>query len=165
MARKKTQGRKPDASVRFRAGQALALALEGHPWQTIADRVGYSGKGAAFNAVQRELQRTVAPVAEEYRTLELMRLDALLTVFWPKAMAGDGWSMDRVLRIMERRTAFLGLDKPPTQEAPIAARVVVRAYPPEWIAALPGAPPTAPTAAALPPAEERATAEEGQAPS
>lgn len=71
---------------------------------------GYSSKGAAFHAVQRELQRTLQPLAEEYRTLEVLRLDSLLSVYYPKAMDGDGWSMDRCLRLMERRAALLGLD-------------------------------------------------------
>jgi hypothetical protein len=110
--RAKTHKGKPaDVAVRVKAGNALTLALAGYDWATIARMAGYSGKGAAFNAVKRELQRTLQPLAEEYRALELLRLDALLTVYWPKAMDGDGWSMDRVLRLMERRAALLGLDR------------------------------------------------------
>jgi hypothetical protein len=98
-----------DASVK--ALKALQLRKLGYTYDKITEVCGYSNRGAAFHAVHRELKRTIAPVAEDVRELELARLDDLLTVYFSKAMKGDGWSMDRVLRIMERRAAFLGLDE------------------------------------------------------
>lgn len=125
----KTPGVKPsrDVNAAARAVVALQLALEGHDYQTIANRAGYASKGAAFNAVQRELQRTLQPAADAIRTMEVARLDGLLTVYLPKAMSGDGWSMDRVLRIMERRAGLLGLDAK-ADAAAIAGQVLIRRY-------------------------------------
>lgn len=107
----KQQTRKNIAAA-VNALKALQMRQLGHTYDRIAEQCGYSNRGAAFHAVQRELKRTITPVAEDVRCLELTRLDQLLTVFYAKALKGDGWSMDRVLRIMERRASFLGLDAP-----------------------------------------------------
>lgn len=37
-----------------KAREAIALRLRGEQWQAIADRLGYSGPGAAYNAAWRE---------------------------------------------------------------------------------------------------------------
>jgi hypothetical protein len=102
---------RPDVNAAMRAAKALTMRQLGYTYDRIAEQCGYTNRGAAFHAVQRELKRTIGPVAEEVRDLELTRLDQLLTVYYAKALHGDGWSLDRVLRIMERRAAFLGLDQ------------------------------------------------------
>lgn len=114
-----------DVNAGARAAMALQLALEGHTYDEIARRVGYASKSGAFGAVQRELKRMLRHPAEELRQLEVARLDGLLTVYLPKAMSGDGWSMDRVLRIMERRDALLGLAIRPDQAQQQAQMVVI----------------------------------------
>lgn len=129
---KKTQDGKPpvvtrDVNAAVRAVAALQLALEGHDYQTIATRAGYASRGAAFNAVQRELKRLIQHPAEEVRRMEIARLDGLLTIYLPKAMAGDGWSFDRVLRLMERRAGLLGLDARPDQQL-AAGQTLIRQY-------------------------------------
>lgn len=53
----------------------------------------------------------VADAVEQHRTLELTRLDALQTALWEKAMNGDVKAALGVLRIIERRSRLLGLDK------------------------------------------------------
>lgn len=110
MPRNKSQETRHDVNAAVRAGKALSMRQLGYTYARIAEQCGYKDRGAAFHAVQRELKRTITPVAEDVRELELTRLDQLLTVFYAKALKGDGWAMDRVLRIMERRTAYLGLD-------------------------------------------------------
>lgn len=50
--------------------------------------------------------------ANELIELELMRLDNLEMVMMNKAMGGDVKAANMVLRIMERRSRYLGLDKP-----------------------------------------------------
>jgi hypothetical protein len=113
-----------DVNAAVRATNALTMRKLGYTYDKIAEQCGYRERGAAYHAVQRELQRTIAPVAEDVRELELARLDDLLTVYFSKAMKGDGWSMDRVLRIMERRAAFLGLDEK-KDDAAHSARIVL----------------------------------------
>jgi len=108
----KTPGVKPspDVEAAARALAALDLAIAGNDWQTVADQAGYASRGAAYNAVQRELKRRIDCRVDALRTLQLARLGRLRTVYYPKAMGGDGWSMDRVLRLDEREIALMGLD-------------------------------------------------------
>ena len=49
---------------------------------------------------------------EEYRSLELERLDTAQLAIAKKVQSGDLGSIDRWLRISERRSALLGLDAP-----------------------------------------------------
>lgn len=102
-----------DLNAATRALAALDLALQGLPYREIAKRAGYASVSGAFGAVQRELQRTMQHKADDLRTLEARRLDALLVAMMPKALGGDTWSVDRVLAIMERRARLFGLDTPP----------------------------------------------------
>jgi hypothetical protein len=116
-----------DLNAAARVLTALDLAIQGCDYRTIAERAGYASKGAAFNAVQRELQRTFQHKADDLRTLEAQRLDALLQSMMPKALAGDTWSVDRVLAIMERRARLFGLDIQASQAA-AAAQTLIRTY-------------------------------------
>lgn len=105
--------RRKDAAAAERALQALELRKAGATYDAIARQCGYAGKGAAYNAVQRELQRCMQEPADDVRQLEIMRLDDLYRAMVPKALKGDTWSVDRCLKIMERRAALLGLDARP----------------------------------------------------
>lgn len=109
----------------MRSLAALDLAIAGHDYQTIADTVGYASRGAAFNAVQRELDRLLTPKAEQLRKMHQRRLNKLRTVYFPKAMAGDGWSADRVLRFDEREAQLMGLDAKvePSANGPVIIEV------------------------------------------
>lgn len=117
---KSTKPKKPphrkDAAAAARALQALELRKAGATYEAIARQCGYSGKGAAYNAVQRELQRTMQEPADDVRQLELLRLDDLYRAMIPKALRGDKdstWYVDRCLNIMDRRAKLLGLDARP----------------------------------------------------
>src|SRR5262249_60655880 len=59
-----------------------------------------------------ELRTLGAAEAESLRQLELERLDAMLMGIWSAASRGDLASIDRAIKIMERRSRFLGLDAP-----------------------------------------------------
>lgn len=50
--------------------------------------------------------------SHEIMELELLRLDSMEMVMLDKAMGGDVKAANLVLRIMERRSRYLGLDKP-----------------------------------------------------
>lgn len=110
----KTQGVKPhrDVDAASRVIKALDAAIAGHDWQTVADLSGYASKGAAYNAVQRELDRIISKDVETLRTLQHARMMRLVSVYYPKAMGGDGWSADRVVRFDERDAQLMGLDTP-----------------------------------------------------
>lgn len=72
-------------------------------------------ESAAYGDVQAELRRLREQnqeLAEDVRDLEVQRLDALLAVAWPKAMNGDLFAFDRVLKVSESRRRLFGLDAP-----------------------------------------------------
>ena len=105
--------------VLLRDAQALELRKQGLQYHEIASRMGYAQKSGAHHAVQRALRAALADRdedAEDVRALEIQRLDDLLQGLWNKAIGGNPQAIDRVLRIMERRALYLGLDEPKKQE-------------------------------------------------
>lgn len=108
----KTDKRTATATERRR--QAFELRKAGFTYQDIGDHVGIS-KQAAHGLIRRELIRLTREAekdATEMRALELERLDALTKALWDDAMKGDPGAIDRLLKISERRSRFLGLDSP-----------------------------------------------------
>lgn len=110
----------PQAERRVKAHtrqlQALELRKAGLTYARIAEICGYASKIGAHKAVQAAIRSTLREVAEDVRSLEIDRLDALLTGVYPQAIKGNQGAIDRVLRIMERRAKLLGLDAPVQQE-------------------------------------------------
>jgi len=106
----------PDTSgkalPKWRRARCVELALAGHSYAEIALQVGYQNRGTAWRAVQDSLNSRIAGAVEEYRELELARLDALQAAHWPQAVAGSVRSADLVLRVIDRRIKLLGLDQP-----------------------------------------------------
>ena len=99
---------------REREEEALGLRLGGLTYRVIGERMGISESGA-YKAIIRALKRLnerIAEKAEEVRRLELERLDKMLRGLWPSALRGNQGAIDRVLRIMQRRAMYLGLDAP-----------------------------------------------------
>lgn len=97
--------------------QALELRKSGIGYRQIAEQLGYKSPSSAHEAVETALKRTIQEPAAEVRRLELERLDSLLIAMWPQAIstegeAADPRAVDRVLKIMARRAAYLGLDAP-----------------------------------------------------
>lgn len=111
MARAKIT-RPPSAEAIARERDALELKRAGVTYDVIADRLGFANRGSAYKAVQRALRRTLQEPADELRSIEADRLDRMQFAVWAKAMGGDLGAIDRVLRIMDRRAALLGLDVP-----------------------------------------------------
>ena len=110
----------PDTSgkalAKWRKARCVELALAGHSYEEIALEVGYQNRGTAWRAVQESLNSRIAEAVEEYRELELARLDALQAAHWPQAVAGSVRSADLVLRVIDRRIKLLGLDQTRTED-------------------------------------------------
>lgn len=94
--------------------RALQLRAAGANFDRIAEQIGYDNKGSAYRAVAQELRQLCQEPAEEVRDLELARLDQMQAALWPQAMRGQLGAIDRVLKIMERRARYLGLDEQTT---------------------------------------------------
>lgn len=113
-------GRKPAKSVQpAKDAQALSLRQAGANYDQIARQMGYANKGGAYKAVMRALNAAIQErnkAAEDVLELELARLDTMQLGLWSDASKGRWLAVDRVLRIMERRAAYLGLDAPKRTE-------------------------------------------------
>ena len=113
MARKHAQPGKAEAAAARRL-QAIQLRMGGASYRAIAERLGVSD-AQAFNDVKAELAKIAkltSAEAEHVRTIELERLDAMTLALWSKAEQGDQGAIDRLLRVMERRSKLMGLDAP-----------------------------------------------------
>ena len=95
-----------------RQRQALELRKAGASYDSIAKELGYRDRSGAYRAVAVALLKTLQEPAAEVRQLELERLDKMLLGLWRPATSGHEGAVDRVLRIMARRAALLGLDAP-----------------------------------------------------
>lgn len=100
--------RRTDSAAR--AADALQLRLSGLGFEAIAERLGYRDKSGAWRAVEGQLKQIRRERATEVVSLDLARMDRLLTAVWEKAMKGDPLAVDRVLKILERRAKYYGLD-------------------------------------------------------
>jgi len=108
----KTGKRKLTAKERERI--ALDMRIKGKTFKEIAEVLGITEAGA-FKAAQRAIQKLdekLKEKAEQVLTLEIERLNRMIDVLWPQVEAGEYAAVDRILRVMERRAKYLGLDKP-----------------------------------------------------
>ena len=108
-------------SIAERQQTALSLRKSGASFRAIAAHIStipgnekYSeGRAHAdVTACLKALNEKTSLDTEEYRSLELERLDTAQLAIAKKVQAGDLGSIDRWLRISERRSALLGLDAP-----------------------------------------------------
>ena len=105
-------------SIRLKASsrrpQVLELRTEGKSVRQIADELGCSPGTvmADLNHALNQYQESLAEHTEAMVSLELQRLDCLQVGLWELAINGDCASVDRVLKIMDRRAKLLGLDAP-----------------------------------------------------
>lgn len=101
----------PDAP---RAAYAFELRKAGADYDLIAEKLGYKNGATARQAVLSRIKKYYKEnekEIEEVVQLELLRLDQLQLICWRKAKDGDLAAVDRILKIMERRSKLLGLDK------------------------------------------------------
>jgi len=70
------------ATTSWRKARAVELALAGFGYDDIAEQVGYANRGTAWRTVQNALYERKVESVDEYRQLELARLDALQSAHW-----------------------------------------------------------------------------------
>ena len=103
-----------NVNVAIKRQQALEYRASGMSYRAIGEAMGIN-QSNAYRMVKAEVQQIrekTSEQADELRTIELQRMDAMLAGLWSKATSGDGAAVDRVLRIMERRAKLIGLDSP-----------------------------------------------------
>ncbi len=104
---------RPDlAAAAIKQAKGLEMRASGATYDQIAKVCGWNSANAAFMGVNAALKKMLKEPAEHVRSLELKRLDGMLYPFLKQAKEGNQGAVDRVLRIMARRAALLGLDAP-----------------------------------------------------
>jgi len=107
------------AKTAERRTKAVAMRLAGVDYDTIAQRLGYASRGAAYTDIDRALQTRLTEQrqgADVLRQQELARLDRLQAAAWTSAAAGDLKAVETVLKVIDRRCKLLGLDAPQRHE-------------------------------------------------
>lgn len=127
-------GNTRDVNAAIRASLAVKLrAQQRLSYDEIARQCGFSNRGAAHNAVQRELQRNISTNVEEMRREELATLD-YLTMECLKRLRDEEYAkaklfaVDRLIALSERRSKLMGLDMRPDEEIanqPYEKRIVL----------------------------------------
>ena len=124
-----------DINAVRRVQQALPLVAQHLSWDEIAAQCGYASRGAAHNAVMRELDRCVVKNVEELRTQELFMLNQLHRKIWETYIdkKGKGWlfAADRILAISERRARLMGLDLKPDEQA--QTQIIIQEIPSQYL--------------------------------
>ena len=98
--------------------------MAGFSYPEIAAQLGIA-VGTAYKYVAGSIAKTkkeAAETADEIRAVEVARLDRMLAVLAPMVEEGNLHAVDRVLRIQERRAAYLGLDAPKAQLVAVDGR-------------------------------------------
>ena len=80
---------------RDRNQRALQLRRAGVHWDAIADQLGYSSAGHAYNQVRQLMHEYPREDVEAYRDLLTDRLELVIRTLTPKVLNADNWSIDR----------------------------------------------------------------------
>lgn len=100
------------AEVFEKRKRCLELRMAGLSLEEVARREGYSGRQGAAKAIDTALMDIIREPARAVLALELNRLDAATQAIWKKVRSGDIQSIQTLIRVMERRAKYLGLDAP-----------------------------------------------------
>lgn len=113
--------------IEGRRQKVAALLLENKSTRQIERvlGVGHATAMRDIDAVRAEWQERRLTDVGLWTAEELKRLDVAMAAIWPKVQAGDTWSIDRMIAIMERRAKYLGLDKQVDTGPQVQMQVVV----------------------------------------
>lgn len=103
--------------------RALEFRLEAKSYPEIG-RLMSIGTSTAYDMVIAGLKQMIREPSEQLRELELERTDKLMGAHFKAAIAGNIERTNVVLKISERRSKLLGLDKP--QELELSGEIGVR---------------------------------------
>lgn len=119
----KTNAKKINAANH--AAEALQLRLRGWSFQKIRDELGHWATAhGCRTAVVKAIGDITREPAQELVEVELARLDEMFIPAFEKAIKkGDYYSIESCLKIMDRRSKLLGLDKAAAAESTLATQI------------------------------------------
>ncbi len=135
--RRATKARPINLTAAKRRADAVRLRIEGHTFEQIARKVGYSDKAAAFKAVQAARKEILREPTEELVGLEVDRLESLIAETWTvineARSAGELElllkAIDRGAKLSESRRKLLGLDAPARSDVTSGGETLVVFHP------------------------------------
>lgn len=101
-----------------RVQQEVKLRKLGFTYREIGEQLGIDHT-VVFDDVKRELDKSLKETAEDInsiRQMELDRIDSVLPKIMMSARSGDLKAIDTMLKLMDRRSKYLGLDAAQKQE-------------------------------------------------
>lgn len=81
-----------------RRRKVVEMKMKGYTFADIAPVLGYNTTEGVREAFTRAMQDTI-DVAEEYRSIELMRMQSVVHVLWPMVEQGDLEAIDKYLKV------------------------------------------------------------------
>ena len=90
--------------------KAVELRIKGKSLAAIAKEVGYKNADRAATAIRRHLVSMAVPVADEALKLELERLDVIQAAFDSDMRDANPRAAEVVLKTMDMRSQYLGLN-------------------------------------------------------
>lgn len=110
---------------------AFELRKAGATYEEIGKSLGITRQSAygLVSKVLEQLQTQTAEDAAAVKEMELQRLDAMFKGLWPAASKGNPQSVEKALKVMERRSKLLGLDAPTKHAHTDPSGEEERAYP------------------------------------
>lgn len=101
------------AELEMKEARAVTLRHDyGMTYEAIAKELGYAGVNGAYEAYKRGLARIVVEEPNEARLADLKRLDKAIELLMKHLENGNLKVIDPLIRVIERRSKFLGLDTP-----------------------------------------------------
>ena len=113
----------PTKDIRLQAmdrkDQALELRMGGWSQRAIGQELGISTQRVAqlLTEILTEMEDHAEKNIDNVRRLEVQRLDEMIEAIWERAKSGELECLDRVIKLMDRRTKYLGLDAPVKTQA------------------------------------------------
>lgn len=102
----------PEAIERWdRDVECVRMRRAGKHWQTIADELGYSDTGHAYQRFQVVMREYPREDVEQWRDTLCARHDEMLSAIWAKVQAGSLPAIDRAIRILEAQAKLLGANR------------------------------------------------------
>ncbi|OMB99196.1 hypothetical protein A5733_06330 [Mycobacterium sp. NS-7484] len=99
---------------RVRVVNALQMRIDGHTWQSIADRTDWETESGVRLAVNNLLDQWESETVDEYRRIQDQRYSRLFREWWPAACNGDEKAAAIVLKTLEALNKLHGLNKEAT---------------------------------------------------
>ena len=93
--------------------RAVELKTAGYTYAQVANELGYTSRGTAYNVVAKALRDQTATAVSGLRDLENTRLDALQLTLWDAAITGNVKAVNSIVRIVQARVRLNGLQPAP----------------------------------------------------